>query len=375
MVRKMKVVTVLGTRPEIIRLAAVIKKLDSEVNHILVHTGQNYDYELNQVFFDELGLRKPDYFLACKADTLGQQLGNIIAKSEEVLVKEKPDAFLILGDTNSALSIIMAKRLKIPIFHMEAGNRCFNDNVPEEINRRIVDHTADINLAYTEHGRMNLIREGLPSNRIFVTGSPMAEVLLQNKERIEKSQILKTLRLSPKKYIVASAHREENIDDERRFVQLFESFNAMCDEFNMPIILSTHPRTKKKLDEMKIKIDSRIQIHKPFGFFDYVKLQKNAFVVISDSGTISEESAILNFPAIMTRTNSERPEAMDAGTMILGGVEKESLIPAIYAITKHRKSNDEIATLYKNTDCSDRVLKLILGLSRLIDRRLKFVEY
>ena len=375
MVKKMKVVTILGTRPEIIRLASVIKKLDAEVNHVLVHTGQNYDYELNQVFFEELELRKPDHFLGCKADTLGEQLGNIISKSEEVFRKENPDALLILGDTNSALSIIIAKRLKIPIFHMEAGNRCFNDNVPEEINRRIVDHTADFNLAYTEHARRNLLREGLPINKCFVTGSPLAEVMSEYIEKIDSSKVLEKMGLEKKKYIVASAHREENIDDERRFDLLFESFNAIAEEFDMPIILSTHPRTKKRLDEKNIKLDPRINVHKPFGLFDYVKLQKNAFVVISDSGTISEESAILNFPGIMTRTNSERPEAMDHGTMILGGVEKNNLINSIYAITKYRKTSDEMPEHYKNTDCSDRVLKLILGLARLIDRRLKFVDY
>lgn len=375
MSKKLKVVTILGTRPEIIRLSSVMKKLDKEVNHVLVHTGQNYDYELNEVFFKDLGLRKPDYFLGCKANTLGEQLGNIIAKSEEVLLKENPDAFLILGDTNSALSIIIAKRLKIPIFHMEAGNRCFNDNVPEEINRRIVDHTADFNLCYTEHARMNLIREGLPSNRIFVTGSPLAEVLADNKDKIEKSGVLAELKLSPKKYILATAHREENIDDERRFKLLFESFNEVVKEFDMPLILSTHPRTKKKLESAKIALDKRIRILKPFGFFDFIKLQKNAFVVISDSGTISEESAMLNFPALMTRTNSERPEAIDAGTMILSGVEKDNIIRAIHAITKYRKKDSEIPEMYKNTDCSDRVLKMIIGLSRLIDRRLSFVEY
>lgn len=375
MTKKMKVLTIIGTRPEIIRLSSIIKKLDKEVNHILVHTGQNYDYELNQVFFENLGLKKPDYFLGCKADTLGGQIGNIIVKSEEVFIKENPDAVLILGDTNSALSIIIAKRFKIPIFHMEAGNRCFNENVPEEINRRIADHTADFNLAYTEHGRRNLLREGLPIQKIFVTGSPMAEVLKDNMDKIEKSKILDELKLKPGKYIVASAHREENIDDEKRFKLLFESFNAMVKEFDMPIILSTHPRTKKKLEQNKMTLDKRIIVHKPFGFFDYVKLQKNAFVVVSDSGTISEESAILNFPAIMTRTNSERPEAMDHGTMILGGVEKDTLINAVYAITKHRKSNSEMPELYKNTDCSDRVLKLILGLTKLVDRRLGHTEY
>jgi UDP-N-acetylglucosamine 2-epimerase (non-hydrolysing) len=258
---------------------------------------------------------------------------------------------------------------------MEAGNRCFNDNVPEEINRRIVDHTADFNLAYTEHAKQNLLREGLPINKIFITGSPLAEVLSDNKANIEKSKILDTLKLTKGKYIVASAHREENIDNERRFQLLFDSFNAIVKEFNMPIILSTHPRTSKKLDQNKIKLDKRIIVHKPFGFFDYVKLQKNAFVVISDSGTISEESAMLNFPAVMTRTNSERPEAMDAGTMILGGVEKETLISAVYTITKYRKSDSDISEFYKNKDCSDRVLKLIIGLSRLIDRRAGPTEY
>ncbi len=374
-VEKMKVVTLFGTRPEIIRLAAVLKKLDSEVNQVMVHTGQNYDYELNQVFFDDLGLRKPDYFLGVKAVTLGEQLGNILSKSEEVFKKENPDALLILGDTNSALSIIIAKRMKIPIFHMEAGNRCFNPNVPEEINRRIVDHTADFNLCYTEHARLNLIREGLPQNKIFVTGSPLGEVLHDYKEKIDNSKILETLALTKGKYILASAHREENIDDDRRFELFFESFNEMVKEFNIPLVLSTHPRTKKRLEEKGLKLDERIKVLKPFGFFDYINLQKNAFVVISDSGTISEESAMLNFPGIMTRTNSERPEAIDAGTMILGGVQKEILIPAIYAITKHRKSYDEIPVMYKNIDCSDRVLKMIIGLSRLIDRRLKFVEY
>ncbi len=375
MAKKLKIMAILGTRPEIIRLSSTIKRLQKHTDLILVHTGQNYDYELNQVFFDDLGLRKPDYFLGCKADTVGQQIANIIAKSEQVLIKENPDALLILGDTNSALSIISAKRLKVPIFHMEAGNRCFNPNVPEEINRRIVDHTADINLCYTEHARMNLIREGLPSNRIFVTGSPYGEILKDNKDRIEKSKIMKTLKLKPKKYIVASAHREENIDDERRFKLLFKSLNAICREFKMPIILSTHPRTKARIDKSGLKLDPGINIHKPLGFFDYVCLQKNSFVTISDSGTISEESAILNFPGIMTRTNSERPEAMDAGTMILGGVESNSLINAINAITKNRKSDSEIPQNYMNTDCSDRVLKLILGLARLIDRRDNIVEY
>ncbi len=375
--KPLKVMSVLGTRPEIIRLASVLRKLDDaeSVDHILVHTGQNYDYELNQIFFDDLGLRKPDYFLGVKAATLGEQLGNIISKSEDVLKKENPDALLILGDTNSALSIIMAKRMKIPIFHMEAGNRCFNQNVPEEINRRIVDHTADFNLCYTEHARMNLIREGLPSNKIFVTGSPLAEVLHDYKDKIDASDILEKLSLEPKKYILATAHREENIDDERRFRSLFESFNAVVEEFDMPLILSTHPRTSKKLASADIVLDKRIRTLKPFGFFDFVKLQKNAFVVISDSGTISEESAILNFPALMTRTNTERPEAIDHGTMILSGVDKDNIIRSIHAITKYRKSDADIPDLYKPMDTSDRVLKMILGLSRLIDRRLKFVEY
>ncbi len=377
MMKKLKVMTVLGTRPEIIRLSSVIKKLDDSeaVNHVLVHTGQNYDYELNEVFFNDLGLKKPDYFLGVKANTLGEQLGNIISKSEEILKKENPDALLLLGDTNSALSIIIAKRMKIPIFHMEAGNRCFNPNVPEEINRRIVDHTADFNLCYTEHARMNLIREGLPSKTIFVTGSPIAEVLADNIEKIDQSKVLETLKLRPKGYILATAHREENIDDERRFKELFGSFNAVVEEFDMPLILSTHPRTKKKLEQADLKLDKRIQILKPFGFFDFISLQKDAFCVISDSGTISEESAMLNFPALMTRTNTERPEAVDHGTMILSGVNKDDIIRGIHTMTKYRKSDDQIPELYKPVDTSDRVLKMILGLSRLVDRRMKFVEY
>jgi UDP-N-acetylglucosamine 2-epimerase (non-hydrolysing) len=375
MTQKMKVMTIIGTRPEIIKLSSVIKKLDKEVNHILVHTGQNYDYALNQIFFEDLGLRKPDYFLECKTTSLGEQIGSIIAKSEDVFLKEKPDALLILGDTNSSLSVIIAKRLKIPIFHMEGGNRCFNENVPEEMNRRIVDHTADFNLAYTDHAKMNLLREGLHPSRIFITGSPLGEVMSDNKDKIEKSKILETLKLTSGKYIVASAHREENIDDDRRFELLFESFNAIAEEFKMPIILSTHPRTRKKLDQTKITINKLVTLHKPFGFFDYVKLQKNAFVVVSDSGTISEESAMLNFPAIMTRTNSERPESMDCGTIILSGVEKDNIINAIRAVTKYRKGNDEIPKAYRNKDCSDRVLKLILGLAKLVDRRQRFTEY
>lgn len=375
MPEKMKVITIIGTRPEIIRLSSIIKKLDKEVKHILVHTGQNYDYELNQVFFEDLGLRKPDYFLECETTSLGAQVGSIIKKSEQIFLKENPDAVLILGDTNSALSIIIAKRLKIPIFHMEGGNRCFNENVPEEVNRRIIDHTADFNLPYTEHAKTNLLREGLHPSRIFLTGSPLAEVFKDNMDKINKSKVLETMKLTPGKYIVASAHREENVDDERRFKLLFESFNAIAEEFDMPVILSTHPRTRKKLEQAKMKLDKRVNIHKPFGFFDYVKLQKNAFAVVSDSGTISEESAMLNFPAIMTRTNSERPEAMDCGTMILTGVEKENIINAIRAVTRYRKSSQEIPEAYSNTDCSDRVLKLILGLARLVDRRKTVVEY
>ena len=314
---KLKLMTILGTRPEIIRLSEIIKKADKYFDHILVHTGQNWDYTLNKVFFDDLELREPDYYLDSVGNNLGETIGNIIAKSYEVLLKEKPDALLLLGDTNSALSAIAAKRLKVPIFHMEAGNRCFDQNLPEEINRKIVDHISDINLPYTENSRRYLLSEGFRKEHVFVTGSPMTEVLEINKEKIEKSDILTKLNLEKNKYILLSTHREENVDNEKNFNNLVESINSVAEKYQMPIIFSVHPRTQKKLKERNIKFNSLVRELKPFGFFDYCNLQENSFCVLSDSGTLSEESAILKFPAISIRTSTERPEVIDKANTTL----------------------------------------------------------
>ena len=308
---KLKVVTVLGTRPEIIRLSVIIKKFDQFFDHTLVHTGQNYDYTLNEIFFEELEIRKPDFFLEVVGQDLGETMGNILSKSYEVLNKIKPDALLVLGDTNSSLSVLPAKRLKIPIFHMESGNRCFDQNVPEEINRKVADHLADINLTYTENSRRYLLTEGFRKDHVFCTGSPLNEVLSYFSASIEKSKILKQLNLTPRGYIVASIHREENLDIEDNFQQIINALNSISKNYNKPILFSTHPRTRNKLNSTKINSDS-IQFLKPLGFFDYVKLQTNAFVTLSDSGTISEESAMMNFPAVSVRTSTERPEAIDS---------------------------------------------------------------
>lgn len=326
---KLKVVTILGTRPEIIRLSEVIKKCDKEFEHILVHTGQNYDYELNQIFFDDLGLRSPDYFLNCVGKDLGETMGNVIAKSYELLKELKPDAVLILGDTNSALSSISAKRLKIPIFHMEAGNRCGDWNVPETINRKIVDHISDVNLPYTEHAYKNLMNEGLDPDFTFITGSPMLEVLNAHDEQIKNSKILETLGVEKGKYIVLSSHREENIDIEKNFYELMNSINAVAEKYQLPIIFSTHPRTKKILEKRNFKLHPFIRSIKPLGFTDYIKLQENAFIVLSDSGTVTEECAMRKFPAILIRTSTERPEGVETGNIIVSGLDKKSILSAI----------------------------------------------
>ncbi|NLC78938.1 MAG: UDP-N-acetylglucosamine 2-epimerase (non-hydrolyzing), partial [Ruminococcaceae bacterium] len=326
---KLKVMTVIGTRPEIIRLSEVIKCCDRYFNHILVHTGQNYDYTLNKVFFEDLSLREPDYYLDAVGANLGETIGNIIAKSYEVLEKEKPDAILILGDTNSALAAISAKRLKIPIFHMEAGNRCFDQNVPEETNRRIVDHISDINLPYTEHSRRYLLSEGVKKEHTYVTGSPMREVLEKNREKIEASEALKELSLKPKKYILVSAHREENIDIEENFYSLMNALNAVANKYNMPVIYSTHPRSLKRITDRGFVFEKNVKNLKPFGFFDYNKLQKNAYCVLSDSGTLSEESAMLAFPGVLIRTSTERPEVLDKGTVVIGGIKESDIISAL----------------------------------------------
>lgn len=360
--------TILGTRPEIIRLSRVMALLDEHVNHIIVHTGQNYDYELNQIFFKDLGIRKPDYFLEVDTSSLGKVLGETLIKSEEVLLKEKPDAVLILGDTNSSIAGIIAKRLKIPIYHMEAGNRCFDLNVPEEINRRIIDHTADFNLVYTEHARRHLLSEGLPHRRIYLTGSPMYEVLTYYKDKIEQSSILNELKLQAKKYFTVSTHREENVDSVDNLTKILTIFNGLAQTYDVPVIVSTHPRTRKRLESINgVTIDPRVQFLKPFGFFDYVHLQQHALCTISDSGTISEESAILNFPAITLRNSMERPEGLDAGTIMLTGFDYDTVMDSIsLVINEYSASNKvKIPFEYEIANTSWRVLKLILGTSKL----------
>lgn len=366
--KKLKVMTILGTRPEIIRLSATIKACDKFFDHILVHTGQNWDYTLNEIFFEELEIRKPDYFLEVAGKDLGETMGNIISKSYDLMKAVKPDALLILGDTNSALSTISAKRLKIPVFHMEAGNRCFDENVPEEINRRIVDHISDVNLPYTEHSRRYLLSEGIRKDFIFVTGSPMTEVLNFYKEKIEHSEVLKELNLEKGKYMLVSAHREENVDIEKHFFSLVDALNSVAQAFKMPMIYSTHPRTWKKISEKQIKFDPLIKNLKPFGFFEYNKLQQNAFCVLSDSGTLSEESSILNFPAVLIRTSTERPEVLDKGTIVIGGITSDEIISSIRMAVESFKAQDDVKpTDYLDTNVSTKVVKIIQSYTRIIN--------
>lgn len=370
----MKVLTVVGTRPEIIRLSRVMSLLDKHTDHVIAHTGQNYDYELNEIFFKDLELRKPDYFLNVDVSSLEASVGDIIRKSGELLRKEKPDALLVLGDTNSCLSAYMAKRLHIPIFHMEAGNRCFDFNVPEEINRRVIDHISDFNLVYTEHARRHLISEGLPHRRIYLTGSPMFEVLNYYKPKIEESKILENLSLQKPasgNYFLVSTHREENVDNQRNLHKILTVLNRLCEIYKLPVVVSTHPRTRKRLEDVRdIKINPLIQFLKPFGFLDYNKLQMCAKCTLSDSGTISEESSILNFPAISLRQSMERPEAQDAGTIILTGFEPEAVLTSIETTIKEHDQNIPklVSPDYLVPDTSWRVLKLILGLSSLSNK-------
>lgn len=366
---QIKVMTIVGTRPEIIRLSRTIALLEENVNHVLVHTGQNYDYELNEVFFKDLELRKPDYFLNVDTSSLGTAVGDIIKKSEEVLKQENPDAVIVLGDTNSCLAAYMAKRLRIPIFHMEAGNRSYDFNVPEEINRRIIDHIADFNLVYTEHARRHLISEGLPHRRIYLTGSPMKEVLDYYRPQIQNSKILYVLNISKSAYLLVSTHREENVDNPENLKKILTVLNSLAKEYNLPVIVSTHPRTRKRIELLDgLEIDSRIQFLKPFGFLDYISLQINALCTISDSGTISEESSMLSFPAISLRQSMERPEAQDAGTIILTGFDPQTVLDSVrLAIFEHQenKSYPRIAEDYTIANTSWRVLKLIIGNAKL----------
>ena len=357
---KLKVMTIVGTRPEIIRLSACIKACDKYFDHVLVHTGQNWDYTLNKVFFEDLELRDPDHYLDGVGKNLGETMGNIIAKSYDVMLKESPDALLILGDTNSALSAISAKRLKIPIFHMEAGNRCFDQNVPEEINRKIVDHISDINLSYTEHSRRYLISEGIRKEHIFVTGSPMREVLSQYEKKIDSSNILEELNLEKGKYIMLSAHREENIDNEDNFMSLMGAVNNIAEHHQMPVIYSTHPRSKKFIDARGFNFHPLVKSMKPFGFLDYNKLQKNSFCVLSDSGTLSEESAMLGFTGILLRTSTERPEVLDKGSIVVGGITGKDVEQAIELAAAMRNNNQKqlLPPDYIDDNVSVKVVKI-----------------
>ncbi|MCM1540514.1 MAG: UDP-N-acetylglucosamine 2-epimerase (non-hydrolyzing) [Blautia sp.] len=372
---RLKLMTVIGTRPEIIRLSEVIKKCDKYFDQILVHTGQNYDYTLNQIFFEDLGLRKPDYYLDAVGSDLGETIGNIIAKSYKLMTELNPDAFLVLGDTNSALAAISAKRLKIPIFHMEAGNRCFDENLPEETNRRIVDHIADVNLCYSEHARRYLNAEGTARERTYVTGSPMAEVLSANMEKIQASNVLDTLGLERGKYILLSAHREENIDDEKNFFALMEAVNSMAETYQMPVIYSTHPRSKKKIEERGFQFHPLVRSMQPFGFSDYNHLQVNAFCVVSDSGTLPEEASYFNaqgcpFPAVCIRTSTERPEAIDKGNFILGSITSEQVLQAVdMAVRMNGDGELGVAVPdYVDENVSTKVVKIIQSYTGIVNR-------
>lgn len=367
----LKVATIIGTRPEIIRLSRVMARLDRYADQIIVHTGQNWDYELNEVFFTDLGVRKPDYFLGVGGGSLGETLAGIIAETEKVLLAERPEAVLILGDTNSAISAIIARRLKIPIYHMEAGNRSFDRNVPEETNRRLVDHIVDFNLVYTEHARRHLLSEGLEHRRINLTGSPMREVLDHYLDQIEASDVLDRLGLTRRGYFIASLHREENVDSKARLTALVEALNALAEIHDRPIVLSTHPRTRKRLEAFGLSFDPRVRDAKPFGFHDYNNLQMNAFCAISDSGTIAEESAILGFPAITPRDAIERPEALDVGTLIMTGLSSEGIIGGVEAVVEMAREREEaglphpVPADYTITNTSERVVSLILGTARV----------
>lgn len=361
MAEKLKVMTVVGTRPEIIRLSATIKLLDKHTDQVLVHTGQNYDYELNEIFFEDLGLRRPDHFLNADTSSLGAALGSILQKTEAVIAQERPDAFLVLGDTNSCISAVIAKRMQVPVFHMEAGNRSFDENVPEETNRRLVDHVADYNLVYTEHARRNLLAEGIHPSRILLTGSPMREVLEQNAEQIAASDVLSQLGLSQGDYFLVSLHREENVDNPERLASAVESLQAIRAEYQVPVLISTHPRTRKRLEQLDQTMLDGLTFHPPFGFHDYIKLQQDAKMVLSDSGTISEESSILGFPAVTMRDFIERPEALDVGGIITAGLSVTSVLKTVEVALAldFKPSNSPIE--YDLNDVSIRVLKFIAG--------------
>lgn len=367
--KKLKLMTIAGTRPELIRLSEIIKKADIYFNHVFVHTGQNYDARLNDIFYDDLGIRKPDYYLGVVGENLGETIGNIIAKSYALMQEVKPDALLILGDTNSALTAIAAKRLKVPIFHMEAGNRCFDENLPEETNRRIVDHISDVNLPYTEHARRYLIAEGVRKEHIYVTGSPMKEVILAHQNKIENSNVLKELDLKEKEYIVLSSHREENIDNEENFMSLMQAVNGMAETYQMPVIYSLHPRSAKFVEERGFEFHPLVRKMPPFNFTDYSHLMKHAYCVVSDSGTMPEETAVSHFPAVCIRTSTERPEALDKGAFVIGGITGESLLQSVDMAVKMAELGDfgENVPDYENENVSSTVIRIIQSYTRIID--------
>ena len=368
--KKLRLMTILGTRPEIIKMSEIIKKSDRYFDHILVHTGQNYDYTLNEVFFRDLGLRKPDHYLGVVGDNLGQTMGNVIAKAYELMAEVRPDAVIVLGDTNSCLSVIAAKRLKIPVFHMEAGNRCKDENLPEEVIRRIVDVTSDVNLCYSEHARRYILDTGVKPEYTYVVGSPMAEVLKVHANAIEQSHILDELGLTPGKYILLSAHREENIDIEANFNSLMNAVNVMAANYDMPVLYSCHPRSEKYINARGFRYDDRVIRHKPLGFFDYNKLQKNAFCVVSDSGTLPEENAALHFPAVSVRTSTERPEALDSGVFVIGSITSDAVIQAVNMAVE-MQGNGYVPSpveAYVDENVSNKVVRIIQSYTGIINR-------
>lgn len=362
--------TIVGTRPEIIKMSEIIKKCDIYFNHVLVHTGQNYDYTLNEIFFQELGIRKPDYYLGVVGNNLGETMGNVIAKSYQLMAEVKPDAIIVLGDTNSCLAVISAKRLKIPVFHMEAGNRCFDENLPEEVNRRIVDVTSDVNLCYTEHARRYLNMAGIPKERTYVVGSPMAEVLSANISQINNSTIINQLTLEENQYILLSAHREENIDIESNFFELMNAVNVLAETYKMPVIYSTHPRSAKFIEQRQFKFHSNVRSLRPFGFYDYNCLQQHAFCVVSDSGTLPEEAAYFQFPSVSIRTSTERPEALDKGVFIIGNITAEQLLQAVGLATQMNANGDVgmIVPDYADKFVSTKVVNLIQSYTGIVNR-------
>jgi UDP-N-acetylglucosamine 2-epimerase len=368
----LKVMTIVGTRPELIKMSRVIAEFDAHTQHVLVHTGQNFDYELNQVFFDDLGIRKPDYFLEAVGENAAQTIARVIEKADAVLEKEKPDAVLLYGDTNSCLAVISAKRRKIPVFHMEAGNRCFDQRVPEELNRKVLDHLSDINLVLTEHARRYLLAEGIPADRIIKTGSHMQEVLAYYRSRIDASDAVSRLSLTSGSYFLMSAHREENVDSPENLQDLLDTLQALVKQYDMPVIVSTHPRTRQRLEKLGMQgMDARIQFLKPFGFFDYVKLQMDAFCVLSDSGTITEEAALLDLPAVTIRNAHERPEGMDAGVLVMSGLKADRVLDAVKVVTAQYAQAHRVPAIvpdYEGGAVAQKVLRIVLSYTDFVNR-------